>query len=162
MVNKTWLRLKVKLGEFCLGAIPLLIILVYFGDANEKNDGEIGIAKIKQTRATNFISDISRRMGFATWDLGKPRINQSNEFKFSNGKIRFLQCSPNTKHNIEQVFEQYRYLTIKEHKTFGKYFCIDNNIVINIDSFGNGCDLIFSIQWDKSYSNCSEILLDLD
>lgn len=154
--------IKSKIRRVLSWAIPLLIILVYFGDANEKNDSEIGIAKIKQTRATNFISDISRRMGSATWDLGKPRINQSNEFKFSDGRIRFLQCSPNTKHNIEQVFEQYRYLIIKEHKTFGKYFCIDNNIVINIDSFGNGCDLIFSVQWDKSYSNCSEILLDLD
>ncbi len=149
-----------KLFEFCLNSniIPIVILILFIYDFFPKDNSKIEMSDIKLNQARNFITDISRDMNAATWDTGKERIKTKHELRFRDGMIQFQQCSSQTKKDVMNAFKKYQNLMIKEHDIFGKYFCIDNTILVNMTFNENNCKLFIDIKWNNSYSNCTSLI----
>lgn len=158
-LNHFSLQLK-KLGEFLLTSniLPIVILILFLYDFFPKDNNKIEMSDIKLNQAKNFITDISRDMNAATWDIGKKRMKTKNELRFQDGMIQFQQCSSQTKKDVMNTFKQYQHLVIKEHDIFGKYFCIDNNILVRMSFNEDNCKLFIDIKWDHSYSNCTSLI----
>ncbi|WP_147293677.1 hypothetical protein [Alysiella crassa] len=116
------------------------------------------MSDIKLNQARNFITDISRDMNAATWDIGKKRMKTKNELRFQDGMIQFQQCSSQTQKDVMNAFKQYQHLVIKEHNIFGKYFCIDTNILVRMSFHEDDCKLFIETKWDNSYPNCTPLI----
>lgn len=153
------LKLK-KLRELCLNSnmIPIVILILFLYDFFPKDNSRIEMSDIKLNRAKNFITDISRDMNAATWDIGKRRMKTTNELRFQDGMIQFQQCSSQTKKDVINTFKQYQHLVIKEHDIFGKYFCIDTNILVRMSFHEDDCKLFIATKWNNSYSNCTSLI----
>lgn len=158
-LNHFSLQLK-KLGEFLLTSniLPIVILILFLYDFFPKDNNKIEMSDIKLNQAKNFITDISRDMNAATWDTGKARIKTTHELRFRDGMIQFQQCSSQTKKDVMNTFKQYQHLVIKEHDIFGKYFCIDTNILVRMSFHEDDCKLFIATKWDNSYSNCTSLI----
>ena len=149
-----------KLFEFCLNSniIPIVILILFIYDFFPKDNSKIEMSDIKLNQARNFITDISRDMNAATWDIGKKRMKTKNELRFQDGMIQFQQCSSQTQKDVMNAFKQYQHLVIKEHNIFGKYFCIDTNILVIMSFHEDDCKLFIETKWDNSYPNCTPLI----
>lgn len=159
---------KIKTTAIVLITILLFMQLPLVSYNKRETKNTIPINEIKLTSAKNFISNLTQQMDGAVWDFGKARRMERDNWAFFSGRIELYnkkqECSPQTSNQFDATLNKFTNIEVHVKETISneRYFCIDDNILVEIHLFSiperKHCHIGFTAEWSDN-TDCQKLIL---